>query len=582
MTLRKHCAHLVVFCLLAGVLAACAPSMPTLTAALPPTQPPTLRPVAAATVFPAATAVPAAIAAPAQPTRPPTRTVTPALITVYPSPTPLAQFALEVQPDQLWSLQNVPAQFQARAIDDRLTQYTRTDRNVIFVVDTYVGTAGEAGNTGEGLRNRARAAVAQLYPVGVRETGVLDPGFSRWDTGISFTTANGASGEALYAQPGRGSGDYRVYGFIFAYRTELDKTALPLLQVIRDSFQPVTALPLTVPAGAQPLWLLYSNGYQAFNEQLPRAYFLAIYTRLAGQWRELTHVMLEGPDTLLVGACEQVALEPGHVWVQVSAFMGAHSGYYALYMLDGQNLVRQVQHGASDPGAGSLADLDGDGHLEVILNTSDDYVFCYACGVRYYDYQVLRWDGAQLVALDLAPLPASAPAELCGLANRAVALAHGGFWQEAQQSITRALAIDGKDPTVVRDAALIRLRADPFGAQARDTAYPLLGKLFYGDYAGALDIMRPYTPQALFAKDCPLIQGTVAEGGEDLLAQWITTVTSAALELKPDLAGAYLLRGWAAYRGNPADRSAVADIQRAAQLAPGDALIAGCAAYLSK
>jgi hypothetical protein len=91
--------------------------------------------------------------------------------------------------------------------------------------------------------------------------------------------------------------------------------------------------------------------------------------------------------------------------------------------------------------------------------------------------------------------------------------------------------------------------------------------------------MRAYERAHLLARDLP---GALAlpAGYDDMATYYITGTTTAALALAPDLAGAYFLRGWALYRQAPGTPAAVADLERAAQLAPGDALFAQVAAYI--
>jgi len=62
----------------------------------------------------------------------------------------------------------------------------------------------------------------------------------------------------------------------------------------------------------------------------------------------------------------------------------------------------------------------------------------------------------------------------------------------------------------------------------------------------------------------------------------ITTTTGLALQLKPDLAAAYFLRGWAVHLISPASPAALADIRRAAELEPNEKLFTESLAYLKK
>jgi hypothetical protein len=138
------------------------------------------------------------------------------------------------------------------------------------------------------------------------------------------------------------------------------------------------------------------------------------------------------------------------------------------------------------------------------------------------------------------------------------------------------------DETAAWDAVLIRLVAEARAEQAASGAYPLLDQLFYGDYAAALDVLRPLPPAELFGTGSPLVQGTVAEGFEAQLTYAITQSTGLALAIKPDLAAAHFLRGWAVQQTDPGNPSVLANIERAAELDPDEALFVDSLAYLKQ
>jgi hypothetical protein len=125
---------------------------------------------------------------------------------------------------------------------------------------------------------------------------------------------------------------------------------------------------------------------------------------------------------------------------------------------------------------------------------------------------------------------------------------------------------------------LIKLHADACKQAIAESPYPLLEHVFYGNYAGAVDVMRAYRPEEIFSASTPLIVGTVAEGWD--VGSYIIPRAEAALALQPDLAPAYFLRGWAEYVASPSNVQARLDVEKAADLAPGDALFSQCAAYL--
>ena len=354
-----------------------------------------------------------------------------------------------------------------------------------------------------------------------------------------------------------------------------------------NSITEVVVLPLTVSEGSQPLWAVASTGGRYFEAN--QYHFVAVYTRDESGWQELARYELvpnfdaepqdPGADYLFENSLTQVFVSPDRIWLQVDGGAGAHGGTYHLLSFDGQTLEVKLANFSPSPGMASAADLDGDGVQEVVLNASDPYVFCYACGVRKIAFQVFAWDSPdeRMLEASLQPLLMGQPQPLRDAVNPAVELAQAGLWKDAYAQIDQVQDLlaeypDADTRTATWDRILIKLHAEAMAAEAVDSAYPLLAHLFYGDYAAALELMRPYTPAQLFSADSPLIVGTVADGWQDTLNDWIARVTTQALALKPDLAAAYFLRGWAAYLVDPGNAQTMADVQRAVELAPDDPL----------
>ena len=324
----------------------------------------------------------------------------------------------------------------------------------------------------------------------------------------------------------------------------------------------------------QPLWAAYSVGMRMYEPDQP--HFVAIYGHDGGEWRELSRVVFTAcAEYVGEGALTQVQVDPERVWLELQSGAGAHSGCYDVLSFDGDDLRIEVTHFNSSPGAGNTADLDGDGYQEVVLNTTENYVFCYACGVRLQHGVVLRWNGEALEQVELAPLPPMAPAELADLNNRAVELAGGELWKDAQATIAEAALLAPADLEVAEilrwNEIVIDLIASARAEQVEQGTYPLLENAFYGDYEAAVDVMRQYDVEQIWRLDSPLIAGTVAEGWEMVLSDWISVTTSAALEVRPDLAPAHFLRGWGAFLSQPENpQVAVPLVARAAELAPVD------------
>jgi Tol biopolymer transport system component len=343
----------------------------------------------------------------------------------------------------------------------------------------------------------------------------------------------------------------------------------------------VHAQPLDTGDTGPALWAVHTYGLRSFEPE--QFHLLLLYRQDERGWREVASQELRGaspaeasPDYLGEEAVRQVTVEPTSLWLQVDGGVGAHGGVYLLYRFDGDRLIREAYGSNAHPGVGQIDDLNGDGVAEVVLDVSDDYVFCYACGVRYPQYNILRWDGTRLAPVTLTPLTESAPEALRTANAQAMALVAAGLWKEAVAVIDEAIALGEEDPIFEWNAVYIQYNAAAKAAAAEDEAgYPLLNQIFYGDYPAAVAVLRDYAPDAIFALRTPLVVGTPAEGATAQLANRILSSVEPALRLRPELAEAYYLRAWATFLKNGfTDDAVLADLARAAELAPDDALFA--------
>jgi hypothetical protein len=373
-----------------------------------------------------------------------------------------------------------------------------------------------------------------------------------------------------------------------------DPGAVAMAGFPADTYNDVGVLPLVVPPGWDPLWAVFSVGMRPFDPI--RSHFLAIYTCDLGTWRELTRIDLDdvnppdmdpaGPDFVSEGSVTQVTIDPARIWLTVDGGIGAHGGTFQLLSFDaGLALIGQVSGVSASPGGGSMQDVNGDGVLDAVLNQSDAYVFCYACGVRKIYFRVFYWDSVNQRILEgrIEHFLMGQPQPMRDLVNPAVDMANAGLWKDALVKITEARDLAPSYPecdihTLNWNYAMIKLHADAMVGDAVGGIYPLLSRVFYGDYAAAVDLMRPYAPAQVFDPTGPLIAGTVAEGMEGILSDQIIQSADAALALKPDLAEAYLMRGWARYLVDPASPQVRTDVHQAAALRPGDVFFADCAA----
>ena len=365
------------------------------------------------------------------------------------------------------------------------------------------------------------------------------------------------------------------------------------------AFDGVRALPLIVAPGAAPLWAVLSTGRHNFDLQPVPSHFVAIYTHGDQGWRELARLDLNtsdgGPDFVDEAFSRQVDLGASRIWLEISGVSGAHSGSFQLVSFDGQKLSLDINTMTPSPGMGTVQDVNGDGKLEVVLDTTDPFVLCYACGARDIHFSVQRWDDAQGKLVEVTLQPLSGQDDPTGQAVKsAVDLAQGGLWKDALAKIEDAKsAAAPADPadkaTLDWDYALIKLHTDAMQAAIKDVqqaepsqqpALVLIQDVFYGDYEAAVGIMGQSQPAVLFSAQSPITSDPMVANFLPDLSKRLTGVAAKAIAARPDLAPAYFVRGWAEYLGDPASADARSDIARAAELAPDNALFTGSVAAL--
>ena len=262
-----------------------------------------------------------------------------------------------------------------------------------------------------------------------------------------------------------------------------------------------------------------------------------------------------------------VSVAPGSAWIVIRAGTGAHAGTLDVIRFDaaGGALSTALSHISSRPNAGETSDLDGDGFPEFVLNTSNPYVFCYACAVDEHSVSIYRWDGSALAEVPLRA-PSSLTGSVASAAARVVSLAEAGLWRRAAAlAASTARRVPGEDglrwlSILVNQTAALRL------AHAGSPGQPLLTNVLAGEYGAALDLMRAHAPEDAFAPDGPLVAGTAAETALATMAITVLDYTERAL-------------GLALASGDDQDRVREA-AARAAELAPGDAFLQEVMAYL--
>lgn len=381
-----------------------------------------------------------------------------------------------------------------------------------------------------------------------------------------------------------------------AVRSALSDTLLMTLQVS----VPVTsgvgidaayAFPLET-ADDSVLWLAHTTGIRSFDPE--QSHVMAIYALDDnGGWREVARreFLFDNsgddptfsPDYLGEAGITQVQIEPDHLWIQAEGGVGAHSGVYGLFSFDGAFFTEQVSGFSSSPGLGRIENLNNDGINEVLLDATDYYVFCYACGVRAVSWSPYRWDGIQMVPVVLTELSAAASEPAQGFNKRLLALAEAGLWKDAQALLAEGGILSYREEALEWNQVYVRVNAEARQEVATgESAYPLLSHVFYGDYAAAVALMDEYGADGLFTPETELITGTVAMNWESELADRLVNNATAALDVQPGLAAAYFVRGWGAYIREYDETAAVADVQRAAELAPDNVLYQKSIEYLTE
>ncbi|MEZ4616594.1 MAG: hypothetical protein R2867_13995 [Caldilineaceae bacterium] len=339
------------------------------------------------------------------------------------------------------------------------------------------------------------------------------------------------------------------------------------------------------------LWLAHTVGIHSFEPE--QFHIMAIYAQTADGWLELARQEFAAggtpdaptfsPDYLGDEGVTQVEVEPDHLWLQVEGGVGAHSGVYGLFSFDGATFTAQINGFSSSPGVGRVVDVNNDGINEVLLDATDYYVFCYACGVRVIQWEIYRWDGVEMRSVVLAPLGDAAPEAVRSFNETLLALVEAGLWKDAQALLDDALLFSYTEPTLQWNLAYVRVNAEARqNAATEDVAYPLLSKVFYGDYAGAVEIMREVGADGLFIPATELVVGTVADGWQTELADRLVNNATAALMQQPDLAAAYFVRGWGEYVRDFDEAAALPDVQKAAELAPDDELYRKSVEFLTE
>jgi len=374
---------------------------------------------------------------------------------------------------------------------------------------------------------------------------------------------------------------------------ELTAVALaPVLEEFGESAQDLTAHAFPVGADDERgrLWAVVTNGPQPFHvndegDVVNFFHFVALYRRDAdATWSEtLYQLTLEtAPQRTEVEVYDtgpRRAKGPAPL-IAIRGGTGAHAGTLDVVLVEGELLRTGISHVSARPGAGDIADLDGDGVVELIVNSSNPYVFCYACSVEEKGELVYRWDG-----LDYAEVPLEAPegleSNLAEAADRVVRLAGANLWRDAA---LLAVETSQREPDheglrllsiVVNRNAALRL------GYAGSPGQPLLTHVFAGEYGAAFALMAALRPEEAFALDGPLIRGTAAEGDLESMVAFLLFYADETLKVRNDDPAIHAVRALGQVLASPDDLArARSSIARALRLAPDDAFLQGAQALL--
>ena len=349
----------------------------------------------------------------------------------------------------------------------------------------------------------------------------------------------------------------------------------------------LNVIPLQVDRPQAPLWAVFTTG--SVGDYPTITHFLAIYTLNGNGWQEIASITFGEPNYVENSSVRQIRVSDDYIWLELFGGVGGNSSQYKVLRFDGEQLHVEIDHFRTRHGGFDLSpiDLDNNGMLDFILSPIENYVFCLReCDVRYYKFLVLRWNGEVFAEVPLTTLHPSTPAELRELNDRAVELANAGLWKDALSTIREARAIDynsPRNPYVAWNEFIINLHAEAMFKHTWEDGpnnYPLLATILYGDYDRTLDIMRDYPVEKLFSSECPLIIGTLAQGWQKELNEWIQKTTELALTAQPELATAYFLRAWSSHLVNPSNTQILLDLERAVELVPDEVLFTQSLEYL--
>jgi hypothetical protein len=417
----------------------------------------------------------------------------------------------------------------------------------------------------------AAAALAACDGAGVDISGGTSPTASGSPTPAASTTST-PTATTTEAIP---STEERLQELVLGLLTDraaADEDALAQIEVV--------ALPLG--GATRDLWAAVSSGPGIWELQGEARHVLAIYERRSdGSLVEVSVLTLESEPTIAdLEVVPGIDPDGANVWVAVHGFTGAHSGTFELVRFDGVALTSALWWFSPSPGAATLEDLDGDGVAEVVLDATDPYVYCYACGVRASAEIIYRWVDGEPTAVNIAAVE-SDDQRVVDLTEVAALYANANLWRHARSTMQLAADAAPDDPEVrwlriaIERTATLRL------TDAGSEPQPLVTNVLAGDFDAAVTLMEALTPAEAFDPVGPLFAGTVAEGWEDVTAGYLVDYANAALEVQPTMASGYVVRALGRVLVAPEDwATALMDMEAALAIEPDNVFYQAAEAYL--
>ncbi|MCA9849163.1 MAG: hypothetical protein KC461_00755 [Dehalococcoidia bacterium] len=348
----------------------------------------------------------------------------------------------------------------------------------------------------------------------------------------------------------------------------------------RDALDGIEVVTAAFNTSDRELWVAVTSGPGIYDLPEAREHVAGIYERSGDDWVELANTTLaSGPtfaDISIVAADYE-----GASWIAIDGITGAHSGTFELLKFDGTDLASVLWWFSSMPGAATVVDLDGTEPPEVVLNATDPYVYCYACGVRAWSEVIYRWMDGELVEVPVAGV-ADDDQLVTDLTEVAAIYAAADLWQRALDSVTEASNMAPNNPDVFWLYTLISRIAEARLGEAGSEQQPFMTNVLAGEYDAAVALMRPYTPEVALSPTGPLIADTVAQDGwEDATALWVLDYTERAIDAAPDLAAAHAVRAFGLLVENPDNwGGALMEMEEALRLQPQDDFYLQAVEYL--